>query len=490
MELKQAHMEGAEGGPRQHSMSRLRKADHWAQDLKKLCDEVADDRTGLEANAYALWIRGTLKMEGDHWKAAMEEFMRAQAIYNELAKVGSAADKDMFRARAEEMVPAIRYCEHNLKRNTGDDEDISDLLEMGKVEGMDDMMKAKLDAVLADTLRKQAEELTEVEFNNQHIPVRAEKVRVAILQTQEAEVELDRATGYDMRMEAFDKLFFAFNDAVGAIAREQQELARKHFGKSDDKEKELLLLERYVNTVKTKRTMERNELIVADLTTKLETQGGGGTSHAKKAVKPDELVQMYGRLIQNLDDLEDLDQSPEGSESHKMILASSLTFQAFRCFYLAMVFVARKQWPESVALYERSSNLARAAVEQHNQCDEPDGARLQSALQLVKRVRGQRCLVQAGAFLEENRLKGTNESSAAGKAPDVPLLDRINEWNSTAKGSTDVIEFPPAFEAVPCKPIFFDLAFNYINYPDMQPHLEKKSSGFMGKVGGLFGWNR
>ena len=31
-----------------------------------------------------------------------------------------------------------------------------------QVEGMDDMMKAKLDAVLADTLRKQAEELTEV----------------------------------------------------------------------------------------------------------------------------------------------------------------------------------------------------------------------------------------------------------------------------------------------------------------------------------------
>lgn len=68
---------------------------------------------------------------------------------------------------------------------------------------MDDMMKAKLDAVLADTLRKQAEELTEVllreddvradtdfaflgqpwafcasqvEFNGSHIPIRAEKV--------------------------------------------------------------------------------------------------------------------------------------------------------------------------------------------------------------------------------------------------------------------------------------------------------------------------
>ena len=85
--------------------------------------------------------------------------------------------------------------------------------------------------------------------------------------------------------------------------------------------------------------MERNELIVADLTNKLNTQDGGGASHAKKAVlvflakpipsigilswclqvKPDELVQMYGRLIQDVEDLEALDESPEGSEPRKAL---------------------------------------------------------------------------------------------------------------------------------------------------------------------------
>jgi signal recognition particle subunit SRP68 len=488
MELKQVcvDLEDEEGGPRKHSMSRLRKADHWAQILKKLCEDLADDRTGLEAQAYALWIRGNLNMEREHWREAIEVFMESQTINNGLAQVGSAAQKDMFRSRSEEMAPAIRFCEHNLKRSSGDDGDISDLIEMGKVEGMDDMMKAKLDAVLADTLRKQAEELTEVEFNEQHIPIRAEKVRVAILQTQEAELELDRADGYDARLEAFDKLFLSYNDAVGAIAKEQQELARKRFGKSDDKEKELLLLERYVNTVKTQRTMERNELIVTDLQHKLQTQEGGNTSHTKKAVKPDELVQMYGRLIQNLEDLEALDETEEYSESRKMILANSLTFKAFRCFYLAMVFVARKKWPEAVALYERSSNLARAAVEQHQQCDKQDTERIQMASDLVKRVRGQRCLVQAGAFLEESRLKG---ETSAGKVKGAPLLDRINEWS--AEHDTDmIIEFPPAFEPVACKPIFFDLAFNYITFPDMSEHMKKKNSSVIGKLGGFFGFGK
>jgi len=87
----------------------------------------------------------------------------------------------------------VRYCEHNLKRSGGEEEDVSDLLEMAKVDGMDDNMKAKLDAVLAETLQKQAEGLTEVEFNKQSIPIRAEKIKVAILQSQEAALEVDRS---------------------------------------------------------------------------------------------------------------------------------------------------------------------------------------------------------------------------------------------------------------------------------------------------------
>lgn len=112
-----AHMEHGDGGPRQHSMSRLRKADHWARELKKLCDEVADDRTGgclawrmqysepfgagLEADAYSLWIGGTLKMEGEHWKAAMELFVQAQAIYTELAKASFAMTQIMYSSGSE-----------------------------------------------------------------------------------------------------------------------------------------------------------------------------------------------------------------------------------------------------------------------------------------------------------------------------------------------------------------------------------------------------
>ena len=38
---------------------------------------------------------------------------------------------------------------------------------------------------------------------------------------------------------------------------------------------------------------------------------------------------------------------------------------------------------------------------------------------------------------------------------------------------------------MPCKPIFFDLAFNYINFPDMSAYKDKK-----GMMGRLFGWGK
>jgi len=286
-------------------------------------------------------------------------------------------------------------------------------------------------------------------------------------------------------MGAFDKLFGCLNDAVTAIAREQQETSQKRYGNSEQKERELLLLQRYVNTMRTQRTMARNKLIIRDLTEKLKTQEQG--SEAKKAVKPDELVQMYGRLVQDVEDLESLDESPEFSDTRKGFLGMSLLFKAFRCFFLAMVFVGRSKYPEAVALYERSGKLARAAIEEQSQCAQPDTASIDEATQLIKRVRGECCVVQARAFMEEKKLEGAvGDMSLTGKV-DLGLLERIDVWNEKS-GVTNVIEFPPAFEAVPCKPIFFDLAFNHVKeFPDMSEHVEKQK-GFFGKAKSMFGW--
>ena len=45
----------------------------------------------------------------------------------------------------------------------------------------------------------------------------------------------------------------------------------------------------------------------------------------------------------------------------------------------------------------------------------------------------------------------------------VPLVERLNEYGSVEV--KNLVTYPPKLEPVPVKPLFFDAAWNYIDYP-------------------------
>lgn len=54
-------------------------------------------------------------------------------------------------------------------------------------------------------------------------------------------------------------------------------------------------------------------------------------------------------------------------------------------------------------------------------------------------------------------------------APDahaaVPLIDRLGEYPAEGVDLDNIVEYPPRLPFVPVKPIFLDVAWNYIEYP-------------------------
>lgn len=88
-----------------------------------------------------------------------------------------------------------------------------------------------------------------------------------------------------------------------------------------------------------------------------------------------------------------------------------------------------------------------------------------------------------------------------------PLSDRMDEYiedpcllNPT---NPRVLTLPPAMSAVPCKPLFFDLALNHVTFPSVDhklPVIERpegaqqkdtaagQPAGLTGLVKGLWGW--
>ena len=73
--------------------------------------------------------------------------------------------------------------------------------------------------------------------------------------------------------------------------------------------------------------------------------------------------------------------------------------------------------------------------------------------------------------------------------PLVSRLDRYYEDKSLTSGKPNVADFPPTFQPIPCKPLYFNLAREHLEFPDLQSKANQgQKPGAQGKQGWLGGW--
>lgn len=81
----------------------------------------------------------------------------------------------------------------------------------------------------------------------------------------------------------------------------------------------------------------------------------------------------------------------------------------------------------------------------------------------------------------------TTAAASAPKPPKpAPFVERLDEYPALGSGGVDLLNlvtYPPRVEAVPVKPLFLDVAWNYIEYPGRTKSGERGDSG--GKVNGV-----
>lgn len=77
----------------------------------------------------------------------------------------------------------------------------------------------------------------------------------------------------------------------------------------------------------------------------------------------------------------------------------------------------------------------------------------------------------------------------------MPLSKRLDEYyedSSVLGKDPNVIKVPPEMEEIPCKPLFFDVALNFVKLPPFkkqQPVANPANKeGISGFVKGLWGW--
>ena len=170
----------------------------------------------------------------------------------------------------------------------------------------------------------------------------------------------------------------------------------------------------------------------------------------------------------------------------------SYGFKAFRCYYIALTLVNLKRWKEAVSLYERSLKYANDAINQKIKEFNLD----KDLKDLSKKIEGSKFSAHAYSVLEtdnqeESVLYGKSQKSTK---PLFERLDQYKEDTTLNSRNPNVYKITPEMEAIPCKPLFFDLALNFVEFPSLDDKVEtaanKKAgtSGLTGFVKGFLGF--
>jgi len=465
-----------------HMIRKLSKASKYSDDLNKLCEmERVDARTKLEAQAYSYWMTANLKFEVHDWQTAIEFYTQARSIYEKLS--GAFMDESMkalYLQRVDEIGPNIRYCAYNLGQGTMD---INDLMKMRSSAAGQDMLAAKIDAAIKETREKLSSSFGEVTWRGKTVPVRNEKARVFIMQIQDKEGELERRNTFEEKMEVFDNMLMDCKDTLQVVNTEiNTEVAAKK--KNESALAHMQFIRTYIAYLRQRLTIERNLLMIDSMKEKLPVLIGQSKQVVKgKTSKPEDLVRLYDGIIQSLTETGQLPDLQDDDKMAQEIEAQTIAYKGFRCFYIAQSHQHSKKWVESVALYDRVIKYVEEATSKLKACNNPMLNTLVTKLEaVVDQARGHKYAAHAASILESSDLSTEAAKISLNEQVLTEKLDVYQELRTIPK-KPNLIRFPPEPQPLPCKPLFFDLALNHIDLPNLDDRMEKKK-----EAGGISGF--
>ncbi|XP_078257261.1 signal recognition particle subunit SRP68 [Rhinoraja longicauda] len=483
MQLKQEA--NTEPRKRFHLFSRLRKAVKHAEELEHLCDSnCVDAKTKLEAQAYTAYLKGMLSFELQEWKGAMEALHKCKTIYEKLASAFTDEQAVLYRQRVEEISPNIRYCDYNI----GDQTAIKELIQMRMKSGESGGL---LDTLLTQTRAKHAASMSEVKWRGRVIPVKIDKVRIFLLGLADNEAAIAQTTTDEAKERLYESLLSECRDAIQAVREElrvdpTQKQRERSLELDPGKVSGLQYLHSYLTYIKLSTAIKRNVIMAEALQKQLNdpTQDDG-----KRVLRPQDLIRLYDIILQNLSELPQLSGLEDDKDFQAEVELKTSVYKAYRCFFIAQSYVLVKKWSEALVLYERVLKYTSEAQTQT--------AKLTSILQdlpdvkeLAARVNAEKYSVQAAAILDtEDVGEMVSQLQVKGEKPLRECLDVFCIDPSLVTKHANLVCFPPEFQPIPCKPLFFDLALNHAAFPPLEEKVEQKGrGGLTGYIKGFFGF--
>jgi signal recognition particle subunit SRP68 len=463
-------------------------------------------------------MAGNLAFHREEHRAALDKFATARRIYSDLSQVGTPSQRELFATFSEELQPFIRFCEHRLalqgRRQGVEVSSALDLSSSGD-SASNALLQSKIDVVLLEARKQKVANLGSVEWKGKQIAIPSQELGMALLGPDEVAAKLEAlpvvsaGESYKKRDVLFLSLLSAYDSVLQLIKTEIGRLQQQSKSGSalvhTDIEV-LQVLEEYVRFQKLAKQVERSVSVYQKLREFTQTTG--------------ELTHILDMLVQSVGDILSI---PSLSELEPLRAAKysayQATFRAVRAATIAQSYQQQRRFAEAMSLYQYAAGFLGEADEilsvhpaSKDDVLQEFGKSLGEELGgAVSRTTAQSFLQQSTASepdvrsqLEELELSDAKSKSKSKAKATVPktrksLLERQDEFAAgSAKAQFEVVKLPPAFQAVPSKPMLFDVAFNELEMPDItertkteeEKQAEAAEAAKQASSGGLFGWFR
>lgn len=490
--------------------SRLRRAIQYAQNLVDVLQNPSSSTTGqpqdvLEASAYLSMLKGTLDFERARWQPCINNYSLPHIAYTALSKSArSDAYKDLLSGIVD---PSIRYAAYQLQ--------------VARTKPVDEISIENFPKTFT-SLRKQIEDLDSVAFQSatdtaptkdgpQNIPTsiswRSRSVKLehanisqALGESKDHEDHLvDKYTAFQKGNStvqdlatAYEAVITAHQDAADATKTAIDELTAEGVDPGDGRVQSLQITRTAVNYAVIEWRVGRNRVLTgvddgldfdSDQSRRPAKPRKDGKPHGSKEESTGralsrlrERLALYDLILQSLDAVKELPGVIADAAFLDELDSKQAYFRSLKCLAIGRSQAATGQIPNALALFARALELAQTAsvkllAQPSSSNDDSSPPKLEisprqlqaTVKALSKQVTQYRALADLKALSSSTKSNTPVESHASKPAPLIERLNR-NEYIENVD-LTNLVNYPPKLRPVPVKPLFFDLAWNYIVYP-------------------------
>ncbi|KAI5299949.1 Plasma membrane t-SNARE, secretory vesicle fusion [Ascosphaera pollenicola] len=181
-------------------------------------------------------------------------------------------------------------------------------------------------------------------------------------------------------------------------------------------------------------------------------------------------VALYDATLQDLDAVKDLPGVMGDEELVAELEAKKSYFQTLRCVAIARSHAIVSKPQNALALLVRASKLTEQAAplsrlpDQHgNEEDAPLRLDITPSQLQTLTTRLQGLVLHHQALCELARLQDSANKLDQRDLP--PLVERLDTYPLADVDLKHLVNFPPQMQPIPVKPLFLDIAYNYLEYP-------------------------